>query len=83
MGFLSTVLLLPLAPVQGVLWVAQMLADLARNELDDPALLRSKLHEAEEAHRRGEITADELEKVEDAVFTRLMAIQQQTRGGLA
>ena len=82
MGFLSTVLLLPLAPVQGVLWVAQMLADLARNELDDPALLRSRLYEAEEAHRRGEITAEELDRVEDAIFTRLMALQQ-TRGGTA
>ncbi len=80
MGFLSNVVLLPLAPVQGVLWVARLLQDLAANELDDPALLRSKLAEAEETHRRGEISAQELERLEEAVFSRLMAMQR-TRGG--
>lgn len=81
MGFLSKVLLLPLAPVQGVVWVARLLQDLAENEAGDPEVLRSKLHEAEEAHRRGEISAVELERVEEAVFTRLMELQR-SRGGV-
>lgn len=81
MGFVSNVLLLPLAPVQGVLWVARLLQELAENELDDPDVLRSRLHEAEEAHRRGEISAQELEQVEDAVFSQLMTMQR-TRGGV-
>jgi hypothetical protein len=80
MGFLSNVVLLPLAPVQGVLWVARLLQELAANEVNDPALLRGRLHEAEEAHRRGAISDAELAEVEDAIFTRLMATQQ-TRGG--
>ena len=81
MGFLSNVLLLPLAPVQGVLWVARLLQELAENELGDPELLRSRLREAEEAHRRGEISDEDLGRVEDAVFDRLMAVQR-TRGGV-
>lgn len=81
MGFFSSVLLLPLAPVQGVLWVAQLLRDLAENELDDPETLRARLREAEEAHRRGDISAEKLEQVEEAVFERLMALRE-ARGGV-
>ena len=81
MGFFSSVLLLPLAPVQGVLWVAQLLRDLAESELDDPEVLRSRLREAEEAHRRGDISSEELGEVEDAIFDRLMAVRE-ARGGV-
>lgn len=81
MGMLSNVLLLPLAPVRGVLWLGTFLQELADNELNDPGILRSKLREAEEAHRRGEISAEELERVEEAVFTQLMAMEK-TRGGM-
>ncbi len=81
MGFLSNVLLLPLAPLRGVLWVAQLLETLAANELNDPDLLRSKLREAEDAHRRGEISADELDRIEEAIFTRLTTMQRA--GGAA
>ena len=82
MGLFSNVLLLPIAPLRGVLWVAQLLADLAENELNDPEILRAKLREAEDAHERGEITAEELARIEDAVFTRLVTMQQ-ARGGVA
>jgi hypothetical protein len=82
MGLLSNVLLLPLAPVRGVLWVAQLLEELASNELNDPELLRSRLREAEDAHRRGEISDEELDRIEDAVFTQLVTMQG-ARGGAA
>ena len=81
MGLFSNVLLLPLAPLRGVLWLGTFLQELAENEVNDPGVLRSKLAEAEEAHRRGEISAAELERVEDAVFTHLMAMEK-TRGGM-
>ena len=80
MGLFSNVLLFPLAPLRGVLWVARFLQDLAENEVNDPELLRAKLREAEDAHRRGEISGEELARVEDAVFERLMTLQR-TRGG--
>ena len=82
MGFLSSVVLLPLAPLRGVLWVAQLLEELASNELNDPEVLRSRLREAEDAHRHGEISDEELDRIEDAVFTQLVTMQQ-TRGGAA
>ncbi len=82
MGFLSRTLLLPLAPVQGVLWVARLLAELAENEASDPEVLRGKLREAEEAFRRGEISRPELDRIEDAVFERLVSVPR-ARGGVA
>lgn len=81
MGFFSSVLLLPLAPVQGVVWIARLLKELAEGELDDPEVLRARLRDAEEAHRRGDISSEELGEVEDAIFERLMALRE-TRGGV-
>ena len=81
MGFLSSVLLLPLAPLQGMVWLANLLAEIAEKELNDPQVLRSKLREAEEAHRRGDISDEELDRVEDAIFSQLMAVQGQGGGG--
>ena len=80
MGFLTNVLLLPLAPLQGMVWLAGLLKEIAEKELNDPEVLRSKLREAEEAYRRGQISDEEMERVEDAIFTRLMAIQQGQGG---
>lgn len=81
MGILANVLLLPLAPLQGMVWLARLLQDLAANELDDPRALKARLHEAEEACRRGEISPDELERIEEAVFHRLRAARPT--GGIA
>ena len=75
MGFVSSVLLLPLAPVQGMVLLARLLQDIAERELNDPEVLRAKLREAEDAHRRGQISADEYDRIEDVVFNQLMAIQ--------
>ena len=82
MGFLANLILLPLAPLQGMVWLARLLQAIAEKELNDPEVLRSKLREAEEAHRRGEISADELDRVEDVIFSRLMALQG-AEGGMA
>ena len=81
MGLLANVLLLPLAPLQGMVWLANLLTEIAEKELNDPEVLRAKLREAEEAHRRGEISDEELDRVEDAIFTQLMAVQQAQGGG--
>jgi hypothetical protein len=77
MGLISKLVLLPLAPVQGVLWLAQTLQDIAEQELDDPARLREVLRDAEEAHARGEITAEELAVVEQHVLDRLVPMPAQ------
>ena len=71
MGLLSGLLLLPLAPVRGTLWIAEKLAEQAARELDDETLARRLLVEAELALDRGELTVVEFEQIEDELLERL------------
>ena len=77
MGILTGLLLLPLAPVRGTLWLAERLADQAAAELDDEARVRRLLVEAELALDRGELSLADFEAVEDELLERL----EQTRDG--
>jgi Gas vesicle protein G len=43
MGLLTALVTLPLAPVRGVVWVAEQVADEAERQLHDPARLRREL----------------------------------------
>ncbi len=72
MGLLRRVVTLPLAPVEGVLWVARVLQQVAEEELSDPSRLRAVLDEAEAAHARGELTDEELAQIEQEVLDRLV-----------
>src|SRR3954471_7699245 len=54
MGLLGRLVLLPLAPVQGVLWLGETLQGIAEETMTDPAQLRQSLRDAEDAHQRGE-----------------------------
>ena len=81
MGLIGSLLMLPLAPLQGMVWLASLLQEIAEKQLNDPEVLRAKLRDAEEAHRRGEMSDEELERVEDVVFERLLAVQQGQGGG--
>jgi Gas vesicle protein G len=76
MGLLTGLLTLPLAPVRGTIWVAERLLEEAERELDDPAAIEQQLLDAEEQHERGEISADEFERIEDELLRRLIG-----RGG--
>lgn len=80
MGLIGRVLMLPLAPVEGVMWVARTLQQVAERELNDPAALRARLQEAQDAHARGQLSDDELSAVEDALFQRLVELQSTPRG---
>ena len=76
MGLLTGLLTLPLAPVRGTIWVAERLLEEAERQLNDPAALEQQLLEAEEHYERGEISAEEFERIEDELLRRLTA-----RGG--
>jgi hypothetical protein len=71
MGLFTGILLLPLAPVRGTIWVAEKLADEAARELDEEVVVRRLLAEAEADLERGELTMDEFEQVEDELLERL------------
>lgn len=78
MGLISSLVLLPLAPVRGVLWLAEVLQDIAEDEMADPARLREALRAAEDGYERGEISADELAQIEQAVLDRLVRFDEVT-----
>lgn len=71
MGFLTGILLLPLAPLRGTIWLAERLAEVAEREVDSEATFRRLLVEAEIAFESGELSEAEYEQVEDELLERL------------
>ena len=73
MGLLTGLLLLPIAPVRGTIWVAGKLAEQAAREQDEGVAVRRLLAEAELALDRGELTVAQFEEIEDELLERLEA----------
>lgn len=71
MGLFTEVLLLPLAPVRSVIWVADRIRDTAENELRDPAMLRARLALLNEAYEQGQIGEAEFEREEERLLDLL------------
>lgn len=72
MGLFSGLILLPLAPVRGVVWLGEQLLDQASREAADPAWIYQRLAEIDEARTAGEISAEEADEAEEALVARLM-----------
>ncbi len=73
MGLITGVLLLPLAPVRGIGWVAEVLRDEAERELaqrDSPA---RALEEIAAAVATGEMSPEEAEAREAEIIERMLA----------
>lgn len=80
MGVLKGLLFLPLAPVQGVSWIAGVLQDAAEAEMYDPAVLRARLAALHRAYDEGEIDDERFEAEEERLLDLLdrPASQRQT-----
>jgi hypothetical protein len=76
MGFLTGLILLPLAPLRGTIWLAERLAEVAEQELDSDTTLRRLLVEAEMAFDSGELSLEEYEQVEDELLERLERVRE-------
>lgn len=76
MGFLTGLILLPLAPLRGTIWLAERLAEVAERELDSDTTLRRLLVEAEMAFDSGELSREEYEQVEDELLERLERVRE-------
>ncbi|MFD4114975.1 gas vesicle protein GvpG [Streptomyces niveus] len=68
MGLLSGVLLLPLAPVRGVVWISDRLVEAAEAELYDPAVIRVQLAELNRSLDDGEIDLARFEREEERLL---------------
>jgi hypothetical protein len=73
MGLLTGLLLLPLAPVSGVRWVANVLADEAQRELDSRESPEALLADLDAKRANGEISDEDAEKLETELIARMLA----------
>jgi hypothetical protein len=75
MGLITGLLTLPLAPVRGTVWLAQVLqAEAESREVDEPAILAA-LEELEAARAAGEFSDAEIEEAENELVEQLMALR--------
>ncbi|GAA3139828.1 gas vesicle protein GvpG [Streptomyces rectiviolaceus] len=79
MGLISGLLLLPLAPARGVIWVAERLQDAAERELYDPGVIRAQLVALNQDLDEGHISLSEFEVEEERLLDRLYAAQTGPR----
>lgn len=72
MGFFTELLLLPLAPARGVIWVGEQIEQEVDRRLNDPAVIRAKIDDLDTQFERGEITEDERDEQQETLLARLM-----------
>jgi len=72
MGFFSELLLLPLAPVRGVMWVGEQIEQEVDRRLNDPSVIRAQIDDLDNQYERGEISEDDRDEQQDALLARLM-----------
>jgi len=75
MGLVSGLVLLPLAPLRGTIWVAERLAEYAEEQLDDERAARRLLIDAEAALERGDLSEAEFDRIEDELLDRIEVVQ--------
>ena len=78
MGLFTGLLTLPLAPVRGVTWVVEQVAEEVERQLYDESSIRRELLQLELEHEDGNIDDEERLMREEELFDRL-AIAQQRR----
>jgi cell division protein FtsB len=79
MGLISGLLTLPLAPVRGVAWIGEQIAEEADRQLDDEARVRRELGRLSLEHELGELSSEEFERREDALLEELEQLHAQRR----
>jgi hypothetical protein len=78
MGLLREIVLLPLAPVRGVMWTVRQVMDAA--ERDQADSIHRELIELEQALQDGTITEEEFDDREDDLIDQLDQIYLRENG---
>jgi Gas vesicle protein G len=73
MGLISGLLLFPLAPVRGVVWIAEVIAEEAERELRQDESPERALAQLEAARAAGEVTDEEAEQLEAQLIEEMLA----------
>ena len=80
MGLITGLLTLPLAPVRGVAWVAEVLAEEADRELAQSRSPERALAELEAARASGEITDEEFAEREADLIDQMIVLRAREGG---
>lgn len=72
MGLLTLPLRLPLLPLQAVIRLAELIGEEAERQLNDPARIRQELEEAQRQWAAGDISDEELARIQNEVTGRLV-----------
>jgi hypothetical protein len=76
MGLISGLLTLPLAPVRGTVWLAELIQAEAEKQEYDESSIMARLADLDAARDAGEFSDEEIEAAENALVERLMALRQ-------
>ncbi|MGH3388167.1 MAG: gas vesicle protein GvpG [Actinomadura sp.] len=79
MGLLTGLLTLPLAPVRGVVWIAECIRDQAEQQLYDPVVIQRRLAEVDDALAAGELSDEEAAELQDELLGRLRTSVSRAR----
>lgn len=79
MGLFTGLVTLPLAPVRGVVWLAEVLQEQAEAQLYDPGKIAAEMQEIADAVANGEMTDEEAAEREEELIARLMQSRSQGR----
>jgi len=76
-GLITGLLTLPLAPVRGTVWLAQIIqAEAESYEQLDEASILATLEQLETARQTGDFSEEEIEQAEDELVEQLMALRR-------
>ncbi|MFC6087092.1 gas vesicle protein GvpG [Sphaerisporangium aureirubrum] len=73
MGILSTLLGAPLAPLQGLIKLAELIQEQVDRQMRDPAAVRRRLEEVEDARASGLITEEEAAAATEEILQQMIA----------
>jgi Gas vesicle protein G len=70
-GLITGLITLPLAPVRGVAWIGEQIAEEADRQLDPEARIRRELGRLQVEHELGDLSDEEFERREDELLEQL------------
>jgi len=76
MGLITGILTLPLAPVRGVAWVAELLAEEAERELAQANSPQRALAELEAARATGELSEEDFERLHTELLDEIFIARE-------
>lgn len=80
MGLITGLLTLPLAPVRGVAWIGEILAEEAERELAEAASPERALAELEAARAAGEISEEDARALEAELMDEVIRLRAEREG---